>query len=243
MKYLIAITCIVLTVCNCSNKIIPSEYQSESLKILKQSDHSYVHVSYLESKSFGKVPCNGMIVVDEGEAVVIDTPVDESSSKELIKFVQRKLKYKIKAVVVSHFHVDCLGGLLEFHRQGIASYGTHKTIKLATANNWTSPQNAFDDALELKVGALKVLSKFLGEGHTVDNIVSFVPDENILFGGCLLKSIGSGKGNLNDANIEAWSQTVEKVKQAFPEAQTIIPGHGKWGGRELLDYTIAMFQD
>ena len=28
---------------------------------------------------------------------------------------------------------------------------------------------------------------------------------------------------------------------AFPEAETIVPGHGKPGGRELLQDTIDMF--
>lgn len=92
------------------------------------------------------------------------------------------------------------------------------------------------------MGDKETITKFFGEGHTKDNVVGYFPSENILFGGCLLKELKASKGYLGDANISAWSNTVEKVKREYPDVKIIVPGHGKYGNHELLDYTIKLFK-
>lgn len=87
-----------------------------------------------------------------------------------------------------------------------------------------------------------MLLKFFGEGHTSDDIVGYIPSEKALFGGCLIKSLKAGKGNLEDANINEWSTTVEMIKKEIPELAIVIPGHGKYGNEKLLDYTIELFR-
>lgn len=217
-------------------------YESETLKIEKLTEHSLLHISYLNTNNFGKVACNGMIVIDNGEALIFDTPADDPTSKELIDWIETNLKCEVKGIVVTHFHVDCLGGLTEFHKRQIPSYASNKTIDLAKSHNWTLPQHGFDNQLETQVGRKRILNKYFGEGHTRDNVVSYFNDEKVLFGGCLIKAVDAGKGNLEDANVNDWSNTVEKIKVAFPKAELIIPGHGKTGGRELLAYTVKLFR-
>jgi metallo-beta-lactamase class B len=93
------------------------------------------------------------------------------------------------------------------------------------------------------VGDKKVYLGFFGEGHTKDNTIAYFPNDNILFGGCLIKGVDAGKGNLEDANLAAWSATVQNVKNNYPKVKTVIPGHGRLGGIELLDYTIQLFEN
>ena len=217
-------------------------YKSETLIVIQISEHTYQHISFIDTENWGKVSCNGMIVVDKNEAVVFDTPPDSETSSELIEWITKSLKCKIIAVISTHYHIDNLGGLDEFHRQGIASYAFYKTVQLAKENNYPVPQNSFDEYLELKVGNEKVHIDFFGEGHTCDNIIGYFPLEDIMFGGCLIKASGDGKGNLAEANVEKWSETVRKIKIKYPNAKTVIPGHGKTGGAELLDYTINLFE-
>lgn len=64
-----------------------------------------------------------------------------------------------------------------------------------------------------------------------------------MFGGCLVKTMNAGKGNLADANTASWSATVEQVKRAYPDVRFVIPGHGATGGVELLDFTARLFQE
>lgn len=218
-------------------------YESETLKIQQLTENTFVHISYLQTESFGNVPCNGMIVIDNGEALIVDTPTHDSSSKELLEWIENSLKVKPKGVVVTHFHADCLGGLNEFHNRQILSYASTKTIAWAKERNETVPQHGFDIYLELRVGNKKVVNEFLGEGHTRDNIVSYFPTDKVIFGGCLIKEVGAGKGNLADANVDGWSATVARITEKYADAVIVIPGHGKSGGQELLNYTLELFQN
>jgi metallo-beta-lactamase class B len=218
-------------------------YKSDTLIIERVAGGVYQHVSFLDAGSFGRVQCNGMIVFNDGEAIIFDTPSDKNTSLELIHWVENNLESRIKAIIPTHFHEDCLGGLDEFHKLGIPSYANNLTIELAKANNKTAPQNGFDNLLELKVGDKKVLTEFFGEGHTKDNVVGYFTDEGILFGGCLIKEKGAGKGNLEDANTAEWSLTVAKLKEKHPDIKIVIPGHGELGGAGLLDYTIHLFEE
>jgi metallo-beta-lactamase class B len=217
-------------------------YRSETLEIKQISPNTFVHVSYLNTQDFGKVGCNGMIVINEGEALVFDTPTDDTSSGELIQWLETKKNVQVKAVLATHFHNDCVGGLKAFHAKGVPSYGSFKTIALAKSAGDLVPENGFENELNLQAGGLQVVSRFFGEGHTRDNVVAYVPADQVLFGGCLIKEVGATVGYLGDANTGAWSETVSRVKTTFPEVQTVIPGHGKIGNGELLDYTIRLFE-
>lgn len=217
-------------------------YHSEDLSIIQISKNAFVHISFLQTNDFGKVPCNGLIVRDSNEVVVFDTPTNNNSAIALIKYIKEKLHCKINAIVPTHFHEDCLGGLASFHEHKIPSFANFTTIELTKANQVISPQNGFKDSLKLKMGKTFTRLTFFGEGHTKDNVVGYFPKEKILFGGCLIKELEATKGYLGDANVGEWSSTVEKIKQAYPNVQLVIPGHGKIGGIDLLDYTIKLFK-
>ncbi len=216
-------------------------YESETLQIEQISPNTFVHISYLNTDDFGKVACNGMIILNDGEALVFDTPANNEASLELINWLEKDQKVRVKGVVATHFHWDCLAGLNEFHAKEISSYASDKTIALAKNAGFPTPENGFKKKMNMEVGSLKVTNQFLGEGHTKDNFVACVPSDKVIFGGCMIKAVGAGNGNLEDANVAAWSTTVSKVKSTFPEILIVIPGHGKIGGTELLDYTEEMF--
>lgn len=233
---------LLLSFYGCDLVKAPRNYKSDSLSIDKISDHVYKHTSFLKTNDFGNVPCNGMIVFNNGEAIIFDTPTDDSASLELISWVEENLNAKVKAVVSTHFHEDCLGGLNEFKKHHIPSYAHNSTIELASLNNKPTPETGFDKVLELEVGGKKVFADFLGEGHTKDNVIGYFPEEQILFGGCLIKEMGANKGNLEDANVVDWPFTVKKVKEKYPNIKVVVPGHGEIGSSQLLDYTIELFE-
>lgn len=217
-------------------------YHSEDLMIIQISDNAFVHTSYLQTNDFGKVPCNGMIIRNGNEVLLFDTPTNNKSAEGLVKFIKEKLHCKINAIIPTHFHDDCLASLASFHELKIPSFGNFSTIDLTKAKNVVSPQNGFNDSLKLSLGNTYATVRFFGEGHTKDNVVGYFPSENILFGGCLIKELQATKGYLGDANINEWSNTVEKVKKQYPNVKVVIPGHGETGGKELLDYTIKLFK-
>lgn len=218
-------------------------YQTENLVLRKLSNSVYEHTSFLQTESFGKVACNGMMVVNKNEAIILDTPTDSLSSLELFNYLKSQ-KIKINAVVPTHFHDDCLGGLDVFHQANIPSLSSQKTKVILLEKNVSKnlPQSTFENETDLQFGTKTLHLAFFGEGHTKDNIVAYFPEEEVLFGGCLIKEMNASKGYLGDANEKEWSRTVEKIKAKYPNLKTVIPGHGNYGGTELLDYTIGLFR-
>ncbi|MBN8577307.1 MAG: subclass B1 metallo-beta-lactamase [Cytophagales bacterium] len=224
-----------------TNKADNIVYETEALLIRKLSDQVYQHITFLNTESFGRVECNGMVVTNGNEALVFDTPTDDKGSAELIDYFTKQ-NSKVVGVIATHFHADCVGGLNEFHIQGIPSYANSLTIRLINEKaEGVAPQHGFDNQLELKVGKREVIISFVGTGHTRDNVVAYFPDEETLFGGCLLKEVGASKGYLGDADTLAWSATMVNLKTKFPQLKVVIPGHGETGGAELLDYTEQLF--
>ena len=225
----------------CSTSELKEGYRSENLEIYPLTEGTFVHQSYLQTQDFGNVGCNGLIFVNGNEAIVFDTPTSDSVSNELINWVHQQLNCKIKAVVATHFHGDCLGGLKAFHEAGIASYANELTIELAKEDNEIVPENGFNNQQKIQIGKEDVICKFLGEGHTADNIVGYIPSEKVLFGGCLIKELNANEGFTGDANLGKWSNTVSDVKNEFRDVEIVVPGHGKAGDVALLDYTIKLF--
>lgn len=216
-------------------------YESPTLQIKKISEHTYIHISFLESKNYGKVACNGMIVISEKEAVILETPINNEVSEELIMWVEKEHGAEIKAVIVHHFHVDCLGGLGAFHQRKIPSIANQLTIDLAPKNGYEPPLFAIKSGHQTPVGNSIISTHYFGPAHTADNTISYLEDENILFGGCMIKSLDASRGNTADANLAKWPETIDKIKSRFTSVITVVPGHGREGGSELLDYTIDLF--
>lgn len=250
MKNIIKIALIVIIIgtnfkCSTVQKVSfkPKEvYKSTNLMILQIAENCFQHISFKQTNDFGNVPCNGLIVRNNGEVAIFDTPTNDKNSEELIKWIKETLQCKINAVIPTHFHDDCLGGLKAFEENNIPTYAYYKTIELAKENNYVVPKNSFKDSLHLKVGNEYIIVKFFGEGHTKDNIVGYFSSEHVMFGGCLIKELNASKGYLGDANTMEWSSTVEKVKKEYPNVKTIVPGHGECGNQKLLDYTITLFK-
>ena len=210
--------------------------------MIQISENLAIHHSYLQTEDYGAVTCNGLIYFSGDTAVIFDTPTTNPSAAELIHWIEDSTDRQIGAVVVGHFHTDCLGGLEAFNDRGIRTVSSQHTARLADSLDLTVPVETFNDAKDLVIDNKIIELRYFGQGHTKDNIVSFIPAENTLYGGCLVKSIGSGEGFTGDGNVHQWSSTISKIKDAYGKIDTVIPGHGKHGDAALLEYTIALFK-
>jgi metallo-beta-lactamase class B len=217
-------------------------FQSKDLVITQIAANTFIHTSYLQTNDFGNVPCNGMLVRNNHEVIIFDTPTSDAGSAVLIQWIRESLACTIIGVLPTHFHDDCLGGLQVFHDRAIPSYANYRTIELAAERQFTVPKNSFKDSLVLSLGEETIIARYFGEGHTVDNIVGYFPADQVLFGGCLIKEVNASKGYLGDANVAAWSGTVEKIRRTYPQVTQVVPGHGMHGGIKLLDYTMELFE-
>ncbi|WP_109299026.1 subclass B1 metallo-beta-lactamase [Aquimarina sp. AU474] len=231
---------LLLYSCN-TNKEVETIEISEDLQLIKINDHSYIHISEIYLESGNKFPSNGFVYINNSEAYVFDTPANDKATIALINWLQNTQKVTIKGVIFNHFHRDCIEGMDIFKSHDIPCIASGKTLFLMNEAKSDTPDRVFENRSKLKLGNKTIINTFFGEAHTSDNIISYFPEEEIIFGGCMIKSLDAKKGNLADANISQWSETVSKIKKEHPNVKVVIPGHGKHGGQDLLDYTIALF--
>lgn len=238
-KNILFLLLLFLASCKSNHTIVNTIYNSESLVIQQLTTNTFIHTTFLESEKFGKVPCNGALFQHNDAVIIFDTPTSDSVSRELIDWVTNELRKKVVGVVITHYHIDCLGGLSTFHEAAIPSYAHQLTINRLKGSE-ILPQYGFIELKRLNVGDKQVTCYYYGEGHTPDNIVCVVPSESVLFGGCLIKSMGAGKGNLDDANVTEWSDTVRKLQKITSQYRAHYTGawESRWSGIVGLHHPV-----
>jgi metallo-beta-lactamase class B len=189
------------------------------------------------------VGANGLLLVDKGEAFLFDSPWNDAQTEKLLAYIYDSLKTVVSTFIPGHWHGDCVGGIECLHSKGVKSYANQMTVDILKEKGLPVPQQGFKDSLSLKLNDIEVYCYYLGAGHSTDNIVAWIPSEQILFGGCMVKDLNSKElGNLSDAKTEEWPETIQKVIAKFPDVKTVIPGHGRIGGIELLKHTKELLQ-
>ncbi len=63
----------------------------------------------------------------------------------------------------------------------------------------------------------------MGPSHTQDGVFVYLPEEKLLYGGCILKPFF---GNLDQADIEEYPITLQKLKGLGIDIDIVIAGHG-----------------
>ncbi len=185
---------------------------------------------------------NGLIYINNGEALIISTPDSDAETQNLIDWVTDEKKTTIVAWVIDRWHPDAMGGLHIVKGNNIQTYSFTLTQQIAREKELPVPEIGFNPKIKIKVGKKKIICQYFGEAHTSDGIVVWIPSEKILFGGNEIRNFNGWIGNIGDANLAEWAETIEKVKKKYGSAGVVIPGHGKYGGPELIDYTIDLYK-
>lgn len=219
----------------------PSEITlAEDLKLLEVGPGIWRHVSTFVLVS-RPTPANGLLLMTESEALLIDTPWTEDQTERLLDWIERDRGLSVAGVIATHFHPDCMGGIEAVHRRGIPTHGLSLTAELAREDGSEVPKVLFEESRELTFGDETLELFFPGPGHSHDNIVVWIEASKVLFGGCLVKNATTKHiGYLGDAEVDRWATSVQKLRERYPEAELIVPGHGQPGGWELVENTLAL---
>nr|WP_063860614.1 subclass B1 metallo-beta-lactamase IMP-53 [Pseudomonas aeruginosa]ADF59066.1 IMP-25 metallo-beta-lactamase [Stenotrophomonas maltophilia]ADI49230.1 IMP metallo-beta-lactamase [Pseudomonas aeruginosa]ADK11276.1 IMP-25 metallo-beta-lactamase [Pseudomonas aeruginosa] len=203
------------------------------LKIEKLDEGVYVHTSFEEVNGWGVIPKHGLVVLVNTDAYLIDTPFTAKDTENLVNwFVERG--YRIKGSISSHFHSDSTGGIEWLNSQSIPTYASELTNELLKKDGKVQAKYSFSGVSYWLVKK-KIEVFYPGSGHAPDNVVVWLPENRVLFGGCFVKPYGLG--NLGDANLEAWPKSAKLLMSKYSKAKLVVPGHSDIGDSSLLKLT------
>jgi metallo-beta-lactamase class B len=149
-----------------------------------------------------------------------------------------------------------MGGIRVVLKPGITIHAQDATVqaieKLGLPLNGAKIA-AFTDEDAITIGPRAIELFYPGAGHAPDNSVVFLPGENILFAGCMVKSARSADlGNREDAVLVSWPVSLLKLLDRFGHTKTdvpsprhadlVIPGHGPPGRVDLIHHTLGLLE-
>ena len=214
---------------------------SPDLELIKLSNNAYIHVSWYNIPKYGRISANGLVYLNKDEAFLFNTPWTDSLTSELYCYLTDTMHLKIAGFIPNHWHQDCMGGLGFLQERYIPAYANQMTIDIAKSKQLSVPDHGFKKILKLQLGDRPIECYYPGAAHSTDNIVVWLPSEKILFAGCMVKSmVSTDLGNTVDGDLKAYPGTIKKLLKKYPDAKIVIPGHGQFGGPELIAHTIEI---
>jgi hydroxyacylglutathione hydrolase len=190
----------------------------------------------LETFPVGPLACNCTILGDEdaGEAIVID-PGDE------VGRIHRRLSelgLKLKQILITHAHIDHVGGALKLKRLTNAPIFLNQSDlpllnMMAMQAAWVgvgTPETAPpDETLSegLTVGLARYPAQVLHTpGHTQGSVcLHFAPLKMILAGDTLFAG-SIGRTDLPGGNYDQIIESIHSRLLALPDETRVFPGHG-----------------
>jgi metallo-beta-lactamase class B len=191
------------------------------------------------------VPANGLIARTKDGLLLVDTTWSDDLAERLLAWTDENMPDRVVKAIVTHFHADRVGGLGALQRRGIPVFALDLTAKRLSAQTGKPVPSvlmaAKPGAVHSDPSGFEVF--YPGPGHTADNLVVWFPKAKILFGGCLVKAeAASDLGNVADADLKAWPKSMAAVRERYPDAVVVIPGHGAVGGPAALTHTLDLLR-
>lgn len=225
-------------------KPIPTANKKYQLIINQITSNVFQHISYQKIKGYGMVPANGLIVTEGKNAYIIDTPWTEADTEKLVIWIKEQ-GLTLKSSISTHSHEDRAGGVPYLNKLSIDTYASKLTNELLTKNNKQATKhdlimnNSSVSKPSFANGVIEVF--YPGAGHSHDNIVVWLPEHELLFGGCFVKSLSSKTlGYTGDANIAQWPASMQNLIDKYPTVKQVVPGHGKIDDGKLLTHSKAL---
>jgi metallo-beta-lactamase class B len=210
------------------------------LKISHLNGDFYVFTTYNYYKG-DRIPANGMYVVTNSGAILVDSPWDTTQFQPLLDSITKRHNVDVVACIATHFHEDRTGGLAYYRNKGIKTFTTKKTDELSRKTGKKRAEFLIDKDTVFTIGQYSFQTYYPGHGHAPDNIVVWFEKQKVLYGGCLIKSFSDlDLGNLGDASVNDYAAAVLNVQQKCRNPKYIIPGHNSWSTTKSLLHTFEM---
>jgi len=184
----------------------------------------------------GPLQCNCSIIGDEKtrEAMVIDPGDDIDDVLALIA----KHKLKVKQIVITHAHIDHVGGAMKLRAATGApillnqnDYALLKMLDMQAA--WVGMaapgkveiDQSVAQADTVKAGSL-VADVIHTPGHTEGSVCLYFSTEKKLIAGDTLFAGSIGRTDLPGGSFDKIIRSLHEKVLALPDETTVVPGHG-----------------
>lgn len=222
------------------SNMVFAQREMRALNITRLHGDFYIYTTYNYYQG-GRISANGMYLITDSGAIIFDSPWDTTQFQPLLDSIRVKHNKKAIMCIATHFHEDRTGGLEYYRAKGIRTYTTRRTDQLSAARGMKRAEHLLDQDTVFVVGDYTFQTFFPGHGHAPDNIVIWFEKQKILYGSCLVKSVEDKTlGNLGDADVREYPNTLKKVKRKFKKPRYIITGHNGWRDTGSLEHTLKM---
>jgi glyoxylase-like metal-dependent hydrolase (beta-lactamase superfamily II) len=211
---------------------------SDTMWLGQLTPNVWIHTTTHVLDGVGYYPANGAIVIDGRTALLIDTGWNDADARTILSAWVSLRQPPITKALVTHFHFDRVGGIGELSKRGIPAFGNPLTIGLALDAGNPVPRPLHElEKRRVRCGGVEAF--YPGAGHTIDNVVAWVPSDGVLFAGCLVKSrTAPDLGNVADGDLVAYPRTIRRLIHDYAPRH-VIPGHGTISG-DPLAHTLTM---
>ncbi|MGV3525075.1 MAG: MBL fold metallo-hydrolase [Candidatus Sericytochromatia bacterium] len=209
---------------------------------------------------------NVLVARMDAETVLIaSSPFENQGADQLMRWVRAQFG-DVKIIAVNtHFHSDGTGGNAVYHEYGVETWASTQTRDLHTqraeyyrhfeADGFPADsvqrerilKRSFAPAQHTFAPSEGKLFRFAqetaevfypGPAHSPDNVVVYLPQRKVLFGGCMIK-LGDSLGYLGDADVWAWVGAAAALKRF--DVTHLIPGHGHViGDASGIEHTLEL---
>jgi len=184
----------------------------------------------------GVLGCNCSVLGDETtrEAIVIDPGDDVSGIVEIL----RQHGLTAKTIVITHAHIDHIGGAAKLRALTGAPVYMHEADKmlsdqLAVQAAWLgmeAPENPGIDTPAREgdvIRAGSIAANVLHTpGHTQGSISLYIPLESKVIAGDTLFAGSVGRTDLPGGDSATLARSIRSKLYALPEDTVVVPGHG-----------------
>jgi hydroxyacylglutathione hydrolase len=190
----------------------------------------------IETFPVGPLQCNCTILGDEqaGEAIVIDP------GEDVARIHQRLTEHglKLKQILITHGHIDHVGGALKLKRLTGAPILMNENDlaqleimpEQAAWLGVAAPEVALpDEGLTdgLRVGLESIPAQVIHTpGHTQGSVCLHFAPMKLLIAGDTLFAGSIGRTDLPGGNSEQIIESIESRLLALPDETRVLPGHG-----------------
>jgi glyoxylase-like metal-dependent hydrolase (beta-lactamase superfamily II) len=186
--------------------------------------------------SVGPLQCNCSILGDEQthEAMVID-PGDQI---EEILEILRQEKLTLKQIVITHAHIDHVGGAMKLKAATGApilmnqdDYALLKMLDMQAAWVGMRSPGAVEvdespaEGKVLRIGGISA-SVIYTPGHTEGSICVYLPEEKKLISGDTIFAGSIGRTDLPGGSFEKIMRSLHDRVLTLPDETVVVPGHG-----------------